>query len=368
MTTQHSIQHQRQRKFLLVLPLILIPFLALAFYALGGGKTGSSDKQSMISQGLNTSLPGAQFDKHEKAGDKMSFYQQAKQDSDRAKSAASNTLLQKFGFKQNEAANSNIAAVNSPLTTANTDPTVTRINQKLAAINKQISQPQKPPVPPATTMLAADKTVTEQVNKLETMMKTMNSSQSADPQMQQLSKMLAQIEAIQHPELVKAENKPTLSTDNPFKAVRATIDGKQKIRQAGAVKLRLNDSILVKGQFIPKGTSVYGTATITNQRLLIAIKNIRLGQSIIPVDLSVYYTDGMPGVPAPEAEFGEAAAGGADNAMQSMEFLSMDQSLATQAAAGGISAAKSLFSKKVKRITVHLKDGDAVLLRNNQIR
>ena len=361
---QNDIQFRRKRKALLALPFIIVALCALCFYALGGGRNNKPVAANQY-QGLNTSLPSAQFDKHEKPKDKMSFYAQATLDSAKQQSNNNSPFLKQLGFKQS--ANTKPAATTTQAS-AYTDPNVIKINQKLADINRQISQPQvTPPILPVNKPVP-DKNLNEQVSKLETLMKGINTNQGDDPQMQQLSKMLEQIQQIQHPELVKTETKPAVSTDNPFKAVSASIDGKQKVKQAGAVKLRLNDSLIVKGQVIPKGLAVYGTANITNQRLLIAIKNIRLGQSIIPVDLSVYYTDGMPGVPAPEAEFGEAAASGADNAMQSMEFLSMDQSLATQAAAGGISAAKSLFSKKVKRIVVHLRDGDAVLLRNNQIR
>lgn len=371
MNKQHSIQYQSQRKFLLVLPLILLPFLSLAFYALGGGKGSITDRQANITQGLNTQLPGAAFDKHEKPKDKLSFYDQAKQDSVKQQSGNNNPILQQFGFKSNL---SNTAATptstpNSPLTTTYTDPNVVKINQKLADINKQISQPQAPPVVPVQTTgnkPEPDKAFSDQVNKLETMMKSVNSGQGNDPEMQQLSKMLAQIQAIQHPELTKADNKPT-ATESPFKAISATIEGNQKVLQGGAVKLRLNDSLTIKGQLIPKGTMVFGTANITNQRLLLDIKNIRLGEAIIPVDLTVYDMDSMAGIPAPEAEMAGAAGSGADNAMQSMQFLSMDQSLATQAAAGGISAAKGLFSKKVKRIKIHLKNGYPVLLRNNKL-
>jgi hypothetical protein len=358
---QNNIQFQRKRKALLVLPFVIVSLFALCFYALGGGRPLQPDTAAKY-QGLNTSLPAAQFDKHEKPQNKMSFYTQATLDSAKQQSNNNSPFLQQLGFK---------SKTNTPVPaqTASSfaDPNVARINQKLADINRQISQPQAAPVLPVINKPVTDRAVTEQVSKLEGLMKNMNNSQGSDPQMQQLSKMLAQIQQIQHPELVKADHKPSGPADDPFKAVPAMIDGKQKVRQAGAVRLRLKDSITVKGQVIPKGTPVYGTANITNQRLLIAIKNIRLGQSIIPVDLAVYYTDGMPGIPAPEAEFGDAAAGGADNAMQGMEFLSMDESLATQAAAGGISAAKTLFSKKVRRIVVHLKDGDAVLLRNNQL-
>jgi len=348
---QRNLQYQRKRKALLVLPLLLLVFATIGFVALGGGKTKTTNPADR--QGLNTELPGATFDKHERVKDKMSFYDQAKLDSARQQSNNNNPLVQQFGFKSKPVAGT---------TPGDDDPTVTKINQKLAQINRQVSQPQPavqaPPVP------ANSKQMDAQVSRLEALMKGMKTD-GPDPQMQQLSKMLAQIQAIQHPELVKKDTAKI--TENPFKAISAVIDGNQKVMQGGAVRLKLNDSLMVRGQVIPKGTLVFGTANITNQRLLLEIKNIRLGNAIIPVSLVVYAEDGMPGVPAPEAELAGAAGNGADNALQSMQFLSMDQSLATQAAAGGIEAAKGLFSKKMHKIKVHLKGGYPVLLRNTQI-
>lgn len=365
MEPQHSIQFLRTRKFLLILPLMVLPFLSLAFYAVGGGQGSIAAGPAEQNRGLNTSLPAAAFGKQEKPKDKMGFYDQAKLDSAKEQSYSNNPLLQEMGIKKDRAAIPDISSSGFP---AN-QPDVHLINQKLAAIDREISRPAVPPVPAATqNQPVENKQLTEQVNRLETMMRSMKADSGPDPEMQQLSKMLEQIQAIQRSETPKADHQADSAATNPFKAIPAVIDGNQKIKQSGAVRLCLNDTVTIKGQLIPKGTPVYGTANMINQRLLIIIKNIRLGQSIIPADLTVYYMDGMPGVPAPEAELGEAAGNGAGNALQGMQFLSMDQSLATQAAAGGINAAKGLFNKKVRRITVHLKNGDAVLLRNNQIR
>lgn len=140
----------------------------------------------------------------------------------------------------------------------------------------------------------------------------------------------------------------------------------QKAIQGATIKLRLQDSLVINGQVIPKGHDIFGICRITNQRLLLDIKNIRLGTSIIPVDLSIYSLDGMPGVYAPEAELADAAGSGADDAVRSIGMSGMDQTIATQVAGAGIDAAKSLFSKKIKRIKVKLEAGHPVLLRNNK--
>ena len=74
----------------------------------------------------------------------------------------------------------------------------------------------------------------------------------------------------------------------------------------------------------------------------------------------------MEGIYAPEAVISDAVSNGADDAIRSMQILTMDQSIGMQAAGAGIDAAKSFFSKKVKRIRIKLSAGQTILLRNNK--
>jgi hypothetical protein len=75
--------------------------------------------------------------------------------------------------------------------------------------------------------------------------------------------------------------------------------------------------------------------------------------------------DGMEGINAPDALFNEAINSGSNDALQNLQLLSIDQSMGTQIAGAGITAAKGLFNKKTSRIRVKLKDGYQVLLKNN---
>jgi hypothetical protein len=254
----------------------------------------------------------------------------------------------------------------APSTAKPTDSVVTpddqaqKIQTKLAQLNKQLSQPQE--THQASTY---DEPDPQQVKQLKKMMRQMNGSNAPDPEMQQLNKMLDKIQAIQNPNAVQPKTEKS-ETAKPFRAIPAIIDGKQKVVDGGAVKLKLTDSVTLKNQQLPKGQELFGVCQVTNQRLLLTIQNIRLDKQIIPVNLTVFSLDGMPGIPAPEAELGGAAGNGADNAIQSMQFLSMDQSLGAQAAAGGVNAAKGLFSKKVKKIKVKLQNEYPVLLKINK--
>ncbi|RVT98459.1 conjugative transposon protein TraM [Mucilaginibacter limnophilus] len=338
---------EKQRKFYLVLPLLVLPFLTMAFWALGGGKGGRDT--AVYGKGLDTDLPEAQFGDKEK-NDKLAVYQAAQRDS--ARDGISPAFLHAIGLAGDSA--------NHTAQVTTTDEQAQQLQNKLAALNRQIGQPQSEPAP------AYDEPEPAQVRRLNRLMEQAGHNGGADdPELRQLDKMLDKLQAIQNPATV-APVKAAPEASTPFRTIPALIDGKQKIANGAAVKMKLNDSVRIKGQLLPRGQVLFGTAQIANQRLLVQIKNIRSGIQIIPVDLTVFSEDGMPGIPAPEAELSGITASNADQTLQSMQIMSMDQSLGAQAAAGGINAAKDLFSKKVKKIKVKLMDAYPVLLKINK--
>jgi len=319
---------EKQRKFLLVLPLLVIPFMTMAFWALGGGKT--QNQQFVNSRGLDIDLPEAQFKDKDKI-DKMSVYQAAQHDS--TQNGVSPAFLRSMGLDK-----TNPAKTDSVVTA---DDQAQKIQAKLSLLNRQFSQPQE-----TRQRVDYEEPDPQQVIQLKKMMRNMNGSNNQpDPEMQQLNKMLDKIQAIQNPNAAQPKMEKT-ETAKTFRAIPAMIDAKQKVMDGAAVKLRLTDTVTLKNQ--------------------LTIQNIRLDKQIIPVNLTVFSLDGMPGIPAPEAELGGAAGSGADQAIQSMQFLTLDQSLGAQAAAGGVNAAKGLFSKKVKKIKVKLTDQYPVLLKINR--
>ncbi|MDB4926592.1 conjugative transposon protein TraM [Mucilaginibacter sp.] len=352
-------QEKRKRLMLLVLPPLIILFTALGFYALGGGRGDAGVQDATVSKGINTQLPGAQLKKDE-AKDKMSLYNQAQHDSVLARSKSDSGAFAALGWDTSKFQH----PVKTPPNSASTNEA--KINERLAQINRQINRPDPVAKQPPTDDEANAKSA--ELHRLEKLIKQKQQTGTPDPQMQQLNAMLDKIMAIQNPSSVKDKpelNKPVVK-DSAFKAIPAIIDGNQKVAPGGVVKLRLQDTIHINGLTIPKGQTVFGSCAITNQRLLLDIRNIRLGTAIIPVILTVFSLDGMAGIAAPEAELGEAAGGGANGALENMQFLSMDNSLSTQAATAGISAAKGLLSKKVQKIRVKLKGGQTVLLRINK--
>jgi hypothetical protein len=340
---------EKQRKFLLVLPLLVIPFLTMAFWALGGGKAGN--RPLVNNKGLDTNLPEAQFKTQDKT-DKMAVYQAARHDS--TQDGVSPAFLKSMGLDK--------ASPQKVDPTATPDEQAQKIQAKLTQLNKQLSQPQEVRQLPASH----EEQEPQQVKQLKKIMRDMNGGNNEpDPEMQQLNSMLDKIQAIQNPAPVKQKTAIPEPAE-PFRAIPGIIDGKQKVMDGGAVKLKLTDTVTLKNQLLSKGQEIFGVCEVANQRLLLTIQNIRLDRQIIPVNLTVFSLDGMPGIPAPDAELGVAAGSGADNAIQSMQFLTMDQSIGAQAAASGVNAAKGLFNKKVKKIKVKLTDQYPLLLKINR--
>jgi hypothetical protein len=69
---QQSQKFLRKRRFLMVLPLLVFPFVTLAFWAMGGGKDSESRFNSKQT-GLNLELPNANLKND--ATDKLGYYE-----------------------------------------------------------------------------------------------------------------------------------------------------------------------------------------------------------------------------------------------------------------------------------------------------
>src|SRR5450631_2192718 len=75
-----SAQFLRRRKFLLILPLLALPFILLVFWVLGGGKDSGISTGNTGTAGLNVKLPDAHFKKGVEKS-KLSLYDEASKDS-----------------------------------------------------------------------------------------------------------------------------------------------------------------------------------------------------------------------------------------------------------------------------------------------
>jgi len=411
----------RQRRMLLVLPALVIPFITMAFWALGGGKGGSNETVTTTT-GLNLELPGAAL-KDDKSMDKMAYYDKAQSDSEKIMqqmkddpyfikpSVASDSILAAFTDKNiPEPNNKNIA--NSGYTgTAYTDPNETKVYQKLAQLNAALKTNSNP------NANEGDKNdpynqpgdANNDVDRLEQMIQSANGNKTEDPEMKQLNGMLEKILDIQHPERVTekikantplqkepvfAVNKELFKStfsllDTPItqklpsptgsffgmtdesasgsqNAIEAVVHEAQTLISGAVIKLRLCSPVYINEHCIPKGNFVFGTVTLNNERLEISISSIREGNSLYPVKMEVYDMDGLQGIYIPGAISRDVAKQSTDNALQSVALGSLDPSIGAQAASAGIETAKNLLSKKVKLIKVQVKAGYRILLKDKQ--
>ncbi len=442
---KHSQKFLQRRRFAMVLPLLVLPFLTMIFWALGGGQASPVQAMSIERTGLNLELPDAHF--NDEQWNKLTLYDRAERDSLKFKEAqendpyfnlaslnegqiqedqepkkkkntstASGSLRNSFPGKQEEVVDPNEAKVNG------------KLDQLYRELNKTPETAFEPKKEESNSANTSDPQFSSDVKQLEKMMEMMNSGNQADPEMQQIEGMLEKILDIQHPDRVRdkireqsqqkkgqvfpvetsripdnvslinqtkeinpiaADSSALLnrifsikSRQNSFygmedefaeeqqagNAIEAVIHDTQELVVGSTVKMRLLNDVYINGKLISKDQFIYGTAAINGERLTIAINSIRDDNSLFPVSLTVYDLDGLEGIYVPGAITRDAAKQSSDQAMQGMQFMSMDQSVSAQAASAGIQAAKGLFSKKVKLIKVTVKAGYKILLKDGNAR
>ncbi|KFF17739.1 conjugative transposon protein TraM [Flavobacterium hydatis] len=414
-----SLKTLKQRKMLLVLPILALPFITAIFWALGGGKMDAANLATPEQKGFNIKLPKANL-KEGLLLDKMNYYDMAALDSAKLNELIKkdpNYLSQSFQIDSTEDS-SNIHSKSGRTglnTSAYQDPNELKVHQKLEALQKAINAPVPVPVQNRDVSRYAKSNESamhsNDVERLEQMMQSMNTGQDTpDPELQQLGGMLENILDIQHPDRIQEklrkaseaqrgqvfsistgeqenpvsslQNKSGNGTDsraNRFysidepenidliqNAVAAVIHETQTIVNAATVKFRLMNDIFISGVKIPKDNFLFGIASLKGERLTIKINSIRYNNSLFPVDLSVYDLDGLVGIYIPGAINRDVAKASADRSMQTLGVASLDDSWGAQAAGAGIEAAKSLLSKKVKMIKVIVKAGYQVLLRDEK--
>lgn len=73
----------------------------------------------------------------------------------------------------------------------------------------------------------------------------------------------------------------------------------QAIHDGQQVKLRLLKEVTADGVTIPTNTILYAICQLSDDRLRLTVRSLQLGGQLIPLDLDVYDTDGSPGVNVP---------------------------------------------------------------------
>ena len=149
--------------------------------------------------------------------------------------------------------------------------------------------------------------------------------------------------------------------------ISASVYGYQTVTDGQTVRLRLLESMAVDERIIPKNSIVVGSTKIQGERLCITITSIENGRMIIPVELSVYDTDGQEGIFIPnsmEVSAAKEVAANMGGSMGSSISISSDAKaqLVSDVGKGLIQGTSQYIAKKMRTIKVHLKAGYQVLL------
>lgn len=379
-------------------PILVLPFLTALFWALGGGQGLASEVSPDRTAGLNFEIPAAHFSEEEL--DKLSLYEKARRDSLKFREARDNDPYFKLDeLELSEAKTLGQRKTNAPSSDPNEILVTGKLDELYRALNGKPAEAEGRNIRSSSTNRSGVNTSplpvsepAEDLQQLNAMMEMMQSRRksNADPEETRINSMLDKILDIQHPERVK-ERKPVdqrtanamvVSTVAPgslgdffglneesvaadsSNTIEAVVHSTQELVVGSTVKMRLLREVFIEGHLIEKDAFVFGTAGINGERLTVSVSSLRNENSLYPVKLSAYDLDGLEGIYVPGAITRDAAKQSSDQAMQGMQFMTMDQSLGAQAGAAGIQAAKGLFSKKVKLVRVTVKAGYRILLKD----
>jgi len=417
---QLTAKQLKQRKFLVALPVLVLPFLTFFFWFFGGGAVEELQATEGLT-GVNTEIPVAVV--KDQPSDKLRYYEQAEKDSaklaeQRRNDPYFNSFLREEEYIEEDTGMEYLYADNlntSVYPSGYGDAPETKVLEKLEQLNAALQQADTDTVMQATATYAlADReelSTSQDIDRLEQMMAMMQQGSETDPEMEQVNSMLETILDIQHPERVqerlrktseerKGEVFPvaayhdadvigTLDKESPLSSmmavtassgngffsldddmtasaaqntIEAVIHETQTLTTGSTVKLRLLNDVFIGGKRIPKDNFVFGTASLNGERLEITIDHIRDGASLFPVSLNVHDMDGMEGVYIPGAITRDVMKQSGDQSLQGLGMMTMNSSLGVQAASAGIELGKNLLSRKIRLVKVQVKAGYKVLL------
>ncbi|WP_026968182.1 conjugative transposon protein TraM [Algoriphagus terrigena] len=398
-------KEKKERKYLMVLPLLTLPFLCLAFWALGGGKASSPTK-APSEQGLNLRLPEVSPESEQL--DKMQSYERAEEKARLQREP--DFMEQDWEFQPNPDSHK-MATEERMFTDFGLEETELALMKKLEEIQFLAKEPEEPteldisePLPELGG--GRPESFEPDLRRLES--KMVPAAGEMDPEMEKIDAMLDKMLDLQHPERVeerlarnpeKREVEPMAVRLDPFDpdvdsgwgvseeaaerngfyslednkrvslsgirpAIEARVTVDQEIVTGASVELELAQPVYVRGMEFSEGTPVSGRCTLNGERLEIHVETIRLGNLIVPVRLSAVGQDGLPGIKIPGAIARDAAKQGIGDGVRSLNPMAMSDSWEAQATMTGMETVKGLVSKKSRLVRVTVKAGHPLLLKD----
>ncbi|WP_254529381.1 MULTISPECIES: conjugative transposon protein TraM [unclassified Sphingobacterium] len=401
---------RRKQQLLFAAPLLILPVAALGFWSMENLEQHKKETLDSLKNGTLLDVPQAQVSSKEEP-DKMDLYANSVflEDGQPITSVPLNEnwnqqsvdSIHDGAFSSTDDAFMNLEASNEG------SQQVAVLEKRLLSLQAQLNQ-QRPPLQenqyenmarPLTSPISSD------VQRLELLMEKMETGNTEDPELAQLSSMLEKIISIQHPERLQQEMQQealalqpaiyevtgerdlvprSLMLDNVVEgevegffglgdpgemqlqkenAIQAEIYGEQTVVNGSTLRISLREDVQLAGSKLKKGSMLFGVVGLQGDRLQVRISGIRMDQSLLPVELALFDLDGIAGIYIPGSIAREGAKNALDQGIQAMRFSELNESLSGKAIDVGIDAAKDLLARKAKLIKVTIKDGYRVLLK-----
>jgi len=385
----------RERKLLLLMPLVVVPLLTLLFYVGGGGK---GREAMVIAAGFLKRLPGAVVGPVTRL-DKMGYYELAKRDSvaARQRMVIQSNYARQLGF-------------------GDADSNVRRVREKLEVLKRVVRGPgtqlagsvagpvvvpvqlvSRPLRAPAMPVERVGSGRPEELGRLAQVMRVLQRDEGGSAEMRELSGVVEKLLALQRGQTDTGKRVVAGSAAGDFAAVGSmaagfaaagravlpvralpevddTVGGFDSSRieamvpeetvlvSGGELRLELVRDVLIGRQRVPAGTPVFGTVSLSGERLREVIGAIACEGRVLPVGLEVEDEDGMPGIYIPGAPVSEALRESAGQELGTLGSGVLSPTLAGQTAGAGIVLARSLIGKKIRPVKVTIPAGYRVLL------
>lgn len=414
-------EQQQRRKKMLVFPIMFIAFGACMWLIFAPSK---SEKESE-NRGINTEVPSPKDESI--VGDKQTAYEQDNlEEQNRLRKIAMQSLGSMFGGDDRKAADEydlRDAEASQSYGSGNTYATIQSSTNAYRDINRQLgSFYEAPKEDPEKTELAKQieelnaklqenesrkNSIDEQVALMEksyqmaakylpqgqmqgaTAENTITSSNGfsngkaqATPIKQVVEQTVSGLpQAMSDAEFVADYSQPrnfgfntavgTVATDEK-NTIKACIHESTTLTNGQNVRLRLLEPMQAGNMTIPRNSVITGSAKILGERLEIIITSMEHGGTIVPVELTVYDTDGQQGIFIPGSMEINAAKeiaanmGSSLGTSVSITNQSAGEQLTTELGKGLIQGTSQYVSKKISVVKVSLKAGYQVMLLSKQ--
>ncbi len=327
----------KKNKALLLLPLALLPFVILIFYVLGGGedvkKENWKKENKENREGANYLLPEAE--KSIEIFDKLEAYEQITAstsgygniwENDSMKVEGGGLLSQSDSVQNDESlfgqTNENLLAhikqkeseIKKELNgqqdenkKTNSDGGYRKVRKRSSNSKSNIERsnlktqsqfqppPQPPPVFQTTGIEELDKVFDKNIvltRKNDSLFFGLKQAQNRLLLLEQKQNAGFTLEKRSVSGFHNGEVKNTL--------IKAEVYETSTVLDGNRIKLRLLEDVWINGMKLDKNTFIYGTCRIKNERLHIQITQLPVKEDFLPVELTIYDLDGLPGLYVPD--------------------------------------------------------------------